>query len=62
MSLVSLLVAAIILCLLWWALETLTSAFSLDPRIKAVVIVLFVVIAVLWLLGFVNAGPGLRLT
>lgn len=62
MSLLGLLVAVLVLCLLWWALETVTSAFGLDPRIKAVVIVLFVVIAVLWLLGFVNTGPGLRLT
>lgn len=62
MSLLSLLVVVIVICLLYWALTTLTAAFGLDPRIQAVVIVLFVVIAVLYLLGLVGWGPGLRLT
>ena len=51
MSLLGLLVAVVILCLLYWAITTLTAAFGLDARIRAVVLVLFVVIAVLYVLA-----------
>jgi hypothetical protein len=60
MNLVSLLVVVIVICLLFWAMTTLTTAFGLDARIRAVILVLFVVIAVLWLLGGVVDLPRLR--
>lgn len=62
MPLVNLLVIVIVLCLVFWAVNYLTAAFGLDARVKAVIVVLMVVIAVLWLLGALTGNvPTLRL-
>ncbi len=62
MSLVSLLVAVVVICLVFWAVTYLTDAFGLDARIKAVILVIMVVMICLWLLGgLTGVGPVFRL-
>lgn len=64
MSLVSLLVMLVILCLLVWATRAILAAFSIGPPISTLVQVALVVIIVLWLLsafGLLSGGPTLRL-
>ena len=59
MSLVSLLVALIIIGLVFWAVRALLAAFSIGDPIATVVYVLLVVFVVLWLvsaIGGVNLG------
>lgn len=63
MSLISLLVALVIVCLLWWAVTRILAAFGVGDPIATVVKVVFVVIVVLWLvsaLGFSTGLPTLR--
>ena len=63
MSIVGLLVAVIIICLIWWALTSVLAAFSVGNPIATLVKVVFVVMVVLWLLsafGVVGGGPVLR--
>lgn len=54
MSIITLLVAVILFCLIWWALATLMSSFGVPEPVRGVVLVLYVVIAVLWLLQAVG--------
>lgn len=64
MSLIGLLVFAIVVGLVWWAVRTLGSAFGVPPPVLAVIYVILVVVCVLYLLqsfGLVNAGPIIRL-
>jgi hypothetical protein len=62
MTLIGLIVAVLLLCLAIWAVQTLAAAFNLPPQIRAVLLVLIVVVAVLWLLGTtVGMGPVIRL-
>lgn len=46
----SLLITLLVLLVLWWAATTVARAFNAPPQILTVLNVLFVVIAVLWLL------------
>jgi hypothetical protein len=57
MSLVSLLVALIVICLLFWAVRAILAAFSIGDPIATVVYVLMVLFVVLWLLGGIG-GVG----
>ena len=60
MSLVSLFVALIVICLLAWAGKTIMDIFALDVRIRGVITVLFVVFIVLFLIQtFLGGGPFL---
>lgn len=60
MSLIGLLVALIILCLVFWCIGQLTSAFSVPAPIVTVIYVILVVFVVLWLLQFLGS-PVLHL-
>jgi hypothetical protein len=58
MTLLALIVVVLLLCVAIWAVQTLTAAFAIPPQIRAVLLVLVVVVAVLWLLGaVVGVGP-----
>lgn len=61
MSLIGLIVALVIVCLAVWAVQTITAAFNIPPQIRAVMLVLVVVIAVIYLLGLVGFAPVMRL-
>ena len=59
MSLIGLLVALVIVCLLWWAVTAILRAFSVGDPIATVVRVVFVVIVILWLISALGVGTGL---
>lgn len=59
MSLVGLLVALVIVCLLFWAVTRILAAFSVGDPIATVVKVVFVVLVVLWLVSALGFGTGL---
>ncbi len=61
MSLIGLLVAVIVFALLYWAIHRIAGAFGLPAPIVAVIDVILVVVAVLWLLGLTGAMPTLKL-
>lgn len=64
MSIVSLIVALVIIGLLFWVVRTLAGAFGIPAPIVSVIYVVLVVIVVLWLLqslGLSSGGPVLRL-
>jgi hypothetical protein len=64
MSLLSLLIALIIILVCFWAVRALLGAFSVGEPISTVVHVLLVLIVVFWLLsafGLVGGGPVFRL-
>lgn len=56
MSILSILVALIVICLVFWAARTLMAAFGIGDPIASVVYVLFVVLVVIWLVGALNGG------
>lgn len=56
MSLLSLLVALLIICLLFWAVTAILAAFGVGDPIATVVKVIFVVLVVLWLVGALGGG------
>jgi hypothetical protein len=63
MSLIGLLVALLILCIVYWAATQLMAAFGVGDPIRTVVLVILVLIALVWLLGFVGVMPAhFRLT
>lgn len=59
MSIVALLVALVVVCLLWWAVTRLLAAFRVGDPIATVVKVVFVVLVVLWLVSALGFGTGL---
>lgn len=62
MSLVALLVALVIVCLVFWAINAILGAFGVGDPIATLVKVVFVVLVVLWLLSAFGVLPtGLRL-
>jgi hypothetical protein len=62
MNLVSLLIVVVVICLVVWAIQTLTAAFAIPSQIRAVILVIVVVICVLWLLSLISGtGPVLRI-
>ena len=63
MSIVGLVVALLVFCLLWWAITKLLAAFGVGDPIATVVKVVFVVLVVLYLLSALGVvgGLGIRL-
>lgn len=62
MSLIAILVALIIICLLYWGVMRLMAAFGVGEPIATVVQVVFIILIVLWLIGAFYGGTSLRLT
>lgn len=56
MTLLSLLVTLIVICLVFWAIRAILTAFGIGDPIATVVYVLMVLFVVLWLLGQVSGG------
>jgi hypothetical protein len=61
MSIVPLLVALVVICLLWWAVTSILRAFAVGDPIATVVKVIFVVVVILWLLSALGIGTGIRI-
>lgn len=61
MSLIGLLVALIVICLLFWAVNAVMRAFGVGDPIATLVKVVFVIVVVLWLLGALGFVPMVRL-
>jgi len=62
MSLIGIVVAVIVICLVYWCLMRIMAAFGVGEPIATVVQVAFVLIVVLYLLSVVfGVGPTLRL-
>lgn len=59
MSIIGLLVALVLICLLWWAVTAILAAFGVGDPIATIVKVVFVVLVVLWLLSAVGVSTGL---
>ena len=59
MTLIGLLVALVVVCLLFWAVTAILGAFGVGDPIATVVKVVFVVIVVLWLVSALGYGTGL---
>lgn len=64
MTIVGLLVALIVVCLLVWACRSILAAFSIGDPIATVVQVILVLLVIFWLLSQfgVVGGPALRIT
>lgn len=62
MSLIGLLIALVIACLVFWSVNAILGAFKIGDPIATVVKVAFVIVVVLWLVSAVfGVGPGIRL-
>jgi hypothetical protein len=61
MSLITLLVVVLLLCLVYWAVHRLASAFGLPPQMVVVIDVLLVVVFVVWVLSTLGVLPGMGL-
>jgi len=59
---VSLLVGLIVICLMFWAVRALCSAFGVGEPIITVIYVLMVIMVVFWLLTLFGSGPSLRIS
>jgi uncharacterized membrane protein YwzB len=63
MSLISLVIVLIVVCVVYWAIIQILAAFGIGNPIATVIKVLFVLVVVLWLvqnLGIISGGPILR--
>lgn len=62
MSLIALLIAVLVVCVVLWCVRMLLTAFGVGNPIATVVYVIIVLIALVWLLQAVGGGgPGLRI-
>lgn len=64
MSLISLVIIILILCVVYWCIMQIMGAFGVPAQIQTVVMVLFVLLAVLWIvsaLGLFGSGPVINL-
>jgi hypothetical protein len=64
MSLISLVIALIVICVVYWAIVQILAAFGIGNPVATVIKVLFVLLVVLWLvqaIGLVSGGPIIRL-
>jgi len=59
MSIIGILVALVIICLLIWAVRSILAAFNIGPPIATLVQVVLVILVVLWLLNALGLGDGL---
>ena len=57
MTLVGLVLALVVIGVLYWAIVKVSAALQVPEPIRTVVIVLFVVIACIWLLSAFISGP-----
>jgi hypothetical protein len=62
MSVLTLLVGLLVICLIYWAATRIMAAFGVGEPIHTVVVVVLVLLAIWWLLGVLGIAPGLRLT
>jgi hypothetical protein len=62
MSIITLLVGLLLLCVLYWAATRIMAAFGVGEPIHTVVIVVLVLLGIWWLLGVLGVAPGLRLS
>lgn len=60
MSLIGLLIAVVIVCLAYWAVNAILRAFGVGDPIATIVRVVFVVLVILWIVGQLGYGPALR--
>ncbi len=58
---IGLLIIVLMFCVVYWCVMRLLTAFGVGNPIAAVVQVVFVLLFVLWLVGQLGYGPGLRL-
>ena len=58
MPIISLLIVFIVVCVLFWAIQQIMRAFGIGDPIRTVVLVIFVLIAVVWVLSVVGLVPG----
>lgn len=56
MSILGILVALVILCLVYWAATKLMDAFGIGDPIRTVVIVALVILGILWLVSQIAPG------
>lgn len=61
MSLIGLLVALVIFCVVIWAARALMAAFGIGDPIATVIYVILVLILMVWLLQFVGIAPPFRI-
>jgi hypothetical protein len=61
MSILSLLIVLLIVCVVIWAARALMAAFGLGEPLRTVVMVVIVLLVVLWVAAQFGIGPGLRL-
>ena len=61
MSLVTILLALLLVCLLLWAARALLAAFAIEDPIRTVIYVIIVVLIVLWLISGASTGGAVRL-
>ena len=59
MSIIGLLVALVLICLVGWSVRQILAAFKVGDPIAPLVWVVFVVFVVLWLLSAVGVQTGL---
>lgn len=62
MSLLGILIAFIIICVVIWGAQAIMKAFGIGDPIATVVYVVLVLIFLFWLLGQLGVGPGFRLS
>lgn len=60
MDIVSLLVFVVVAALIWFLVITYLLPLLPEPA-RTIVLVIVVLIAIVWLLGFIGIGPGIRL-
>ncbi len=56
MSLLGLLIALLVVCVVVWAARSLMAAFGIGDPIRTVIYVLLVVVFMLWVLGVLGGG------
>lgn len=59
MTLIPLLVALVVVCLLFWAVTAILGAFGVGDPIATIVKVVFVVLVVLWLISALGYGGSM---
>lgn len=58
MSLIALLVAVLVLCVVVWGTQRLMTAFALGEPLRTIVTVAIVIICLLWFLSVLGVLPG----
>lgn len=58
MDIIGILIAVLVVCVVIWAVRSLTSAFNVPAQLSTVILVVVVILLLLWFLG--QAGIPLR--